>query len=85
MYFPLFELYGWGKRSGIQPKTIYSEVPKIPIDCCLNSIKAVKKRRFYGITHLRCVNQSLSRLIQQTLHSGCENFTAAAFLLLLTR
>ena len=28
MYFPLFKLHGWGKRSGIQPKTIYSELPK---------------------------------------------------------
>ena len=28
MYFPLFELHGCGKRSGIPPKTIYSEVPK---------------------------------------------------------
>ena len=27
MYFPLFKLHGWGKRSGIQPKTIYSELP----------------------------------------------------------
>ncbi len=25
MYFLLFELHGWGKRSGIQPKTIYYE------------------------------------------------------------
>ena len=30
MYFPLFELHGCGKRSGIPPKTIYSEVPSLP-------------------------------------------------------
>ena len=29
MYFPFSELHGWGKRSVIQPKTIYSEVPWI--------------------------------------------------------
>lgn len=28
MDFPHFELYGWGKRSGIQLQTIDSEVPK---------------------------------------------------------
>ena len=28
MDFPFFELHGWGKKSGIQPKTIYSEIPK---------------------------------------------------------
>ena len=28
MYFPVLELHGWGKRSAIQPQTIYSEVPK---------------------------------------------------------
>ena len=27
MDFPFFELHGWGKKSGIQPKTIYSEIP----------------------------------------------------------
>ncbi len=27
MDFPLFQLHGWGKRSGIQPKTIDSELP----------------------------------------------------------
>ena len=27
MYFPLLELHGWGKRPGIRPKTIDSEVP----------------------------------------------------------
>ena len=27
--FPLFEPHGWAKRSGIQPKTIDSEVPKV--------------------------------------------------------
>ena len=29
MYFPFFKLHGWGKRPIIQPKTIYSEVPKV--------------------------------------------------------
>ena len=29
MYFPFSELSGWGKRFTVQPKTIYSEVPKI--------------------------------------------------------
>ncbi len=28
MYFPLFELRGWGKRSGAQPQTVYSEIPQ---------------------------------------------------------
>ena len=28
MDFPLFELHGWGKRSGIPPKTISSEFPE---------------------------------------------------------
>ena len=27
MYFPLSKLHGWGKRSAVQPKTIYSEIP----------------------------------------------------------
>ena len=34
MYFLLFELYGWGKRSAVQPQTVYSAFPKgvgIPI------------------------------------------------------
>ena len=28
MDFPLFEGHGWGKRSGIPPKTILSEFPE---------------------------------------------------------
>ncbi len=28
MYFPLFERHGCGKRSGMPPKTIDSEIPK---------------------------------------------------------
>ncbi len=28
MYFPLLTPYGWGKRFGIQPQSICSEVPK---------------------------------------------------------
>ena len=28
MYFPFFELHGWGKRFAVQPQAIYSEVPK---------------------------------------------------------
>lgn len=31
MDFPLFELHGCGKRSGTPPKTIYSEVPSLPL------------------------------------------------------
>ena len=27
MYFPLLKPHSWGKRSAVQPKTIYSEVP----------------------------------------------------------
>ena len=27
VYFPLSEPHSWGKRSAVQPKTIYSEVP----------------------------------------------------------
>ena len=30
MYFPLSELHGWDKRFADQPKTIYSEIPKLP-------------------------------------------------------
>ncbi len=29
LYSPLSELHGWGKRFAAQPKTIYSEVPKV--------------------------------------------------------
>ena len=29
MYFPFFELRGWGKISADQPQTIYSEIPKV--------------------------------------------------------
>ncbi len=29
MYFPLSELHGWDKRFADQPKTIYSEIPKL--------------------------------------------------------
>ena len=27
--FPIFRTEGWGKRSAVQPKTIYSEVPEV--------------------------------------------------------
>ena len=27
VYFPFSELHGWIKRSAVQPKTIYSELP----------------------------------------------------------
>ena len=28
MYFPIFELHGWGKRFADQPQSIRSEIPK---------------------------------------------------------
>ena len=31
MYFPFLKPHSWGKRSAAQPKTIYSEVPKLSI------------------------------------------------------
>ena len=31
MYFPIFELHGWGKRFADQPQSIYSEIPKVSV------------------------------------------------------
>ena len=35
MYFPLFKLIEWGKRSCPQPQTIYSEFPYILLCFCI--------------------------------------------------
>ena len=48
MYFPLSKLHGWGKRSAVQPKTIYSEIPLFFMSeyfGVLVSFPSVKRRR----------------------------------------
>ncbi len=48
MYFPFYELYGWRKRSAVQPQTIDSEFPwgKLPQFIILGII-AHSQRNFH--------------------------------------
>ena len=53
------------------PVHMVRHVNRIRIDFCLNSIKTVKKGRFYGIGHLAVREQAAARLVQQTLYRIC--------------
>ena len=80
--FMLFMCYSGAKFSLNASKNFAPAFPawcttpeKIRIDCCLNCKKTVKKSRFFAITHLRCANKSLSRLIQQALINATRAVT----------
>ncbi len=47
LYFPFFKPQTGGKRSAIQPQTIYSEFPQIPRDF-ITSFRAVFMRSLSG-------------------------------------
>ena len=74
MDFPIFELNGWGKRSGIQPKTIYSEVPKIQMGT--NPRSFINYHKIEAAKKLLLDGQSVTDTAMELSFSSSNYFSA---------
>ena len=70
MYFPLFELHGWGYRSGVQPQTIDSEFPLYLLNVKKPSLRPPLSLKLYNTDRKKQLSEEVCRMEELVLILG---------------